>query len=61
MFRNFVPSTDKIYQWDYLKVADLKRSTKGAMTGFLRRAHQQRVIKNEMRKQFVVSADEIYQ
>ena len=61
MFRNFVPSTDKIYQCDYPKVADLKRSTKGAMTGFLRRAYQQRVIKNEMRKQFVVSADEIYQ
>ena len=61
MLRNFVPSIDKIYQWDFPKVANLKRSTKGAMTGFLRRAHQQRVSKYEMRKQFGVSADEIYQ
>ena len=39
MFRNIGPSTDKIYQWDFPKVAVLKRSTKGAMTAFFRRAH----------------------
>ena len=34
---------------------------KGAMTGFFRKAHQQRVGKNDMRKQFGASADETYQ
>ena len=60
MLRNFVPSIDKIKQSDFPKVADLKRSTKGAMNGYFRRSHQQRVSKNEMRKQFGVSADETY-
>ena len=31
------------------------------MTGFFRRSYQQRVNKNEMRKQFGVGADETYQ
>ena len=39
----------------------MKRSTKGAMTDFFRRACQQRVSKNEMRKQSGISADETYQ
>ena len=30
--RNFVSSTDKIYQWEFPKVAVLKRSTKGTMS-----------------------------
>ena len=42
------------------QTAALKRPTKGAMTGFFRRAHQQSVSKNEMRKQFCVSTDETY-
>ena len=61
MLSNLVPSTDKIYQWNFQKVAVLKRSTKGTMTGFFRRSYQQRVNKNEMRKQFGVGADETYQ
>ena len=32
MLKNFIPSTDKIYQWDFSKVAVSKRSTKGAMS-----------------------------
>ena len=60
MLRNFVLSTNKIWQWDIPKEALLKRSTKRAMTGFFRRAYQQRVSKNEMRKQFGISADETY-
>ena len=47
MFKNFVPSTNKIYQWDFPKAAVLKRSMKGAMTVFFSRAHQQRVSKND--------------
>ena len=53
------------------QTAVLKRSTKGAMTGFFRRAHQQRETererereresKNEMRKQFGLSAGKNYQ
>ena len=39
MLKNFVPSTDKIYQWDFSKVAVSKRSTKGAMAGYFRGAH----------------------
>ena len=39
MLKNYVPSTDKIYQWEFPKVAILKRFTKGAMTGSFRRAH----------------------
>ena len=39
MLKNFVPSIDKIYQWDFLKVVALKRPTKGVMTGSFRRAH----------------------
>ena len=61
MPRKFVASTDKIQQRDFPKVAVLKRSAKGAMTGFFRRGYQQRVRKNEMRKQFGVNADETYQ
>ena len=61
MPRNFVPSTDKIYQWNFPKVAILKRSAKGTMIGFFCRAYQQRVSKIEMQKQFGVSADETYQ
>ena len=34
---------------------------KGAMVGFFRRAQQQKASKNEMRKQFGVSADGTYQ
>ena len=61
MVRNFVPSADKIYQWEFPKVSALKRSTKGRMTGYFRSAHQQKVSKNEIRKQFRVSADETYE
>ena len=61
MLRNFVLSTDKICQWDFPKVAILKRSTKEAMSSSFRRTHQQRVSKNEMLNQFGVSADETYQ
>ena len=61
MLKNFVPRTDKILQWDFCKVAVLKRFTKVAMTGFFRRATQQRFGKNETIKQFRVSADETYQ
>ena len=38
MFRNRAPGTDKIYQWDFPKVAVLKRSTKEAMSSSFRRA-----------------------
>ena len=31
MLRNFVPSTNQIYQWEFPKVAVLKRSTKEAI------------------------------
>ena len=60
MLTNFILITSEIDQWDFPKVAILKRSTKGAMTGFFRRVHQLRVSKNEMHKQFGVSADEAY-
>ena len=43
------------------QTAIAKRSAKGAMTDFFRRAHQQRVSKNEMCQQFGVSAGETYQ
>ena len=39
----------------------LKRPTKGAMTGFFRRAHQQKVSKNEMDKQIALSTNSSYQ
>ena len=39
MLKNFVPSINKIYQWDFLKVAALKGPAKGAMTGSFRGAH----------------------
>ena len=38
MLRNFVSSTGKIYQWDFPKVAIVKRSTKGGMRSSFRRA-----------------------
>ena len=60
MFRNIGPSTDKIYQWDFPKVAVLKRSTKGAMTLSIA-FYQQGVSKNESFKQFGVIADETFQ
>ena len=60
MFRNIGPSTDKIYQWDFPKVAVLKRSTKGAMTLSIA-FYQQGVSKNEIFKQFGVIADETFQ
>ena len=37
MLRNFDPSTDKIYQWDFPRVAVLKRSMKGAMSSSFRK------------------------
>ena len=57
MLRNFVLSTNKIWQWD---IPRAMRHFDRAMTGFFRRAYQQRVSKNEMRKQFGISADETY-
>ena len=36
--RNFLPSADKIYQYDFPKVAVFKRSTKGAISSFFRKA-----------------------
>ena len=38
MLKNFALITNKIYQWDFLKVAVLKRPTKGAMSRSFRRA-----------------------
>ena len=60
MLRNFVPFGDKIHQWDFPKVAVLKRSTKGAMTLSIA-FYQQGGSKNEIFKQFGVIADETFQ
>ena len=57
MLRNFVLSTNEIWQWD---IPRAMRHFDRAMTGFFRRAYQQRVSKNEMRKQFGISVDETY-
>ena len=38
MLQQFGIRANEIYQQDFLKVADLNRSTKGAMTGSFRRA-----------------------
>ena len=65
MLRNFVPSTDKIYQWDFSKVAVAKRSTKGESSApFVERLvlnfYQQKIDKNVMLRNFAPSTDKIY-
>ena len=39
MLKQFRVRANEIYQLDFLKVAVLNRSTKGAMTGSFQRAH----------------------
>ena len=39
VFQQITGNTNKIHQGNFLKVAVLNRSTKGAMTGFFRRSH----------------------
>ena len=63
MLKRFGVSTNENYQEDFLKVAVLNRSTKGAAlqsTLFIA-FYQQKASKNEMLKQFGVSTNEIYQ
>ena len=64
MLKNFASITNKIYQWDFLKVAVLKRPTKGAMSRSFRRAYlifyQQNIAKNAMLKNFVSIVRKIY-
>ena len=55
ILKRFGVITNEIYQEDFLKVAVLNRSTKGAKISSFRRApcsvfYQQKASKNEMRK-----------
>ena len=63
MLEQFGVSTNEIYQKDFLKLAVLNRSTKGATlqsTLFIA-FYQQKASINEILKQFGVSTNEIYQ
>ena len=67
MLKPYGVRTNEIYEEDFLKVAVLNCSTKGAMISSFHRApcfivfYQQKASKNEMLKQFGVSTKEIYQ
>ena len=67
MLKLYGVRTNEIYEEDFLKVAVLNCSMKGAMISSFHRApcfivfYQQKASKNEMLKQFGVSTKEIYQ
>ena len=69
MLRNFVPSTDKIYYWDFPKVAFLKGSTKGArineqllwQSALYLTFYQQKIDKYAILRNFAPSTHKIYQ
>ena len=66
MLKNFVPSTDKVYLWDFLKVAVLKCTTKEAMRSSFRRVPllnilSAKICQNVMLRNFVQSIDKSYQ
>ena len=65
-FQKIAASTNKIHQEDFLRVAVLNRSLKGAMDRLFSQRilsvafHQQKVSKTEMLKQIGVTTNEIF-